>query len=123
MLRRVETVRGKFLRAARERAVDAFIGQQHAALQLQIGADRAQRLAQLPEMRQCGELIESGDLAGHRRWFIRRGGMGKAAKIYHRTRLILSYAPPTIAERRMNVPSRPARDNARGKRGKTAIGR
>src|SRR5256886_10453492 len=132
------------LRAARKRAVDAFMGQQHAALQPEIGADRAQRLAQLPEIRQRGELIEGGDLMGHRRWFIRRDGMGKAAKIYRRplrtqgpirgaltidrcsqclcdnkhrwlwvpacagTTLMLSYAPPAIAPRYMNVPCRPA---------------
>src|SRR5712691_3677031 len=53
--------RGNSLGAAGKRAVDAFVGQQHAALQPEFGADRAQRLAQLPEIRQRGELIEGGD--------------------------------------------------------------
>ena len=52
---------GNCLGAAGKRAVDAFMGQQHAALQPEFGADRAQRLAQLPEIRQRGELIEGGD--------------------------------------------------------------
>src|SRR5450755_1504398 len=56
---------GNRLRAACERPINALLGQQHAALQLQTGANRAQRFAQLPEIRQVGELIESGDLVGH----------------------------------------------------------
>ena len=48
-----------------QRAVDPLMGQQHAALQLQIGADRAQRFAQAAKIWQCGELIEGGDLEGH----------------------------------------------------------
>ena len=51
--------------AARNRAVDALMRQQHAALQPEAGANRAQRLAQLPEIRQRGELIEGGDLERH----------------------------------------------------------
>ncbi len=50
---------------AGQRTVDAFPGQQHAALQSKAGAKRAQRLAQFPEIGQRGELIESGDLTGH----------------------------------------------------------
>ncbi len=50
------------LGCARQRAVDALMRQQHAAFQLEFGADRPQRLAQLPEIRQRGELIEGGDL-------------------------------------------------------------
>jgi hypothetical protein len=53
--------RGNSLGAAGKRAVDTFVGQQHAALQPELGADRAQRLAQLLEIRQRGELIEGGD--------------------------------------------------------------
>jgi hypothetical protein len=49
----------------RHRAVDALMRQQHAALQAEVRAERAQRLAQLPEIRQRGELIEGGDLLGH----------------------------------------------------------
>ena len=51
--------------AARNRAVDALMRQQHAALQPEAGGKRAQRLAQLPEIRQRGELIEGGDLERH----------------------------------------------------------
>ena len=53
------------LRASRQRAVDAFMGQQHAAFQPELGAKRPQRLAQIAEIRQRGELIEGGDLVGH----------------------------------------------------------
>ena len=44
------------------RAIDALMCQQHAALEPEAGANRAQRLAQPPEIRQRGELIEGGDL-------------------------------------------------------------
>ena len=50
---------------ARQRAVDALMGQQHAAFQPELGAERPQRLAQLPEIRQRGELIEGGDVVRH----------------------------------------------------------
>ena len=53
------------LAAARNRAVDALMRQQHAALQSDARGKRAQRLAQLPEVRQRGELIEGGDLERH----------------------------------------------------------
>ena len=74
--------RGNSLGAAGKRAVDAFVGQQHAALQPEFGADRAQRLAQLPEIRQRGELIEGGDLVRHRRGL--SGGRGRNQHIRRR---------------------------------------
>ena len=58
-----ERVDGFF--AARDRAVDALMRQQHAAFQPEAGADRAQRLPQLAEIRQRGKLIEGGDLERH----------------------------------------------------------
>ena len=51
--------------AARNGAVDPFMRQQHAALDPKAGRKRAQRLAQLPKIRQCGELVEGGDLERH----------------------------------------------------------
>jgi hypothetical protein len=51
--------------SARDRAVDAFMGEQHASFQPETGTKRAQRLAQFPEIRKPRELIESSDLTGH----------------------------------------------------------
>jgi len=48
-----------------KRAVDALMGQQHAALQPETGADRAQRFAQAAKIRQGCELIEGGDFERH----------------------------------------------------------
>jgi len=50
------------LRGTCHRAVDALRRQQHAAFQPEVHADRAQRLAQLPEIRQRGKLVEGGNL-------------------------------------------------------------
>src|SRR5205807_5748715 len=43
-------------------------------------ANRTQRFAQLPEIRQRGELVEGGDLEVHRRPFIRRARAAKPRK-------------------------------------------
>ena len=51
--------------AARNGAVNPFMRQQHTALDPKAGRKRAQRLAQSPEVRQCGELVEGGDLERH----------------------------------------------------------
>ena len=66
--------------AARNRAVDALMRQQHAALQPEAGSKRAQRLAQLPEVRQRGELVEGGDLEGHGDRLSGRPGRGNPVK-------------------------------------------
>src|SRR5450755_2649308 len=103
---------GNRLGLARQRAVDAFMGQQHAAIQLQSGADRAQRLAQLPEIWQRGELIESSDPVRHHGGLSGRRRRGNPdvvpANVFAATTLILSYAPPAIAHRLMNMPCNPA---------------
>ena len=65
---------------AGKRAVDALMRQQHAALQPEAGADRAQRLAQLPEIRQRGELVEGGDLERHGDRLSGGPGRGNPAK-------------------------------------------
>ncbi len=69
--------RGNGRGAARECAIDALGGQEHAALQPEIAAHRVQRLAQLPEVRQRGKLIEGGNLAGHDEGLISRVAHGK----------------------------------------------
>src|SRR5439155_27104304 len=46
-------------------AIDPLMRQEHAAFQAKFSAAHAQRLAQFAEVRQCGELIECGDLKGH----------------------------------------------------------
>ena len=66
---------------ARKRAVDALMGQKHAALQSEAGAKRAQRLAQFPEIRQRGELIEGGDLVRHGEGLSGGLGSGKLSRI------------------------------------------
>ena len=50
---------------ARDRAVDALMGQQHAAFQVEPSTDRPQRLPDLAEVRQGCKLVESGDGEGH----------------------------------------------------------
>ena len=58
--------RADAVRRPGQRAVDAFMRQQHAAFQLKVSADRPQRPAQFAEIRQGCELIEGGDFMGHR---------------------------------------------------------
>ncbi len=52
-------------RLARNRAIDPFMGQQHAAFQGEVAAQCPQRFAQLPEVRQGGKLVKGGNLGGH----------------------------------------------------------
>ena len=66
--------------AARNGAVDAFMRQQHTALDPKAGRKRAQRLAQLPEVRQRGELVEGGDLERHGDRLSGRPGRGNPVK-------------------------------------------
>ncbi len=96
-----------------QRAVDALLGEQHAALQIERRADRAQGLAQLPEVRQCGELIEGGDpVSHHGRVYQEAGNAINTSQVIrplprHRTRCRdepekhCRHPPTSIAQRRM----------------------
>ena len=66
--------------AARNGAVDPLMRQQHTALDPKAGRKRAQRLAQLPEVRQRGELVEGGDLERHGDRLSGRPGRGNPVK-------------------------------------------
>src|SRR6187431_1956302 len=79
--------------AARNRAIDALMRQQHAALQSERRAERTQRLAQLPEVRQRSELIEGGDLERHDDHLSGRPGRGNPVKTRVSRALPLT-APP-----------------------------
>ena len=65
--------------AAGQRAVDALMRQQHAALQLQFTAQRPQRLAQIAKVRQGCELVKGGDLGGHGGDLAAGGSKGKGS--------------------------------------------
>ena len=75
-LARGEHFRKAGAEAARHRAVDALMGQQHAALDPKPYRECAQRLAQLPEVRQGGELVEGSDLERHGDHLSGRPGRG-----------------------------------------------
>src|SRR5262249_35035237 len=94
---------GDAARLSRERAVDALMGEQHAALQSQPREKRARRVAQLAEVRQLRELIEGGNFEGH-------GGVLPCAQ-GEETLQICDPAPgiPPIAEAGMNMSCNPAR--------------
>ena len=109
-------------RLAGKGAVDALMRQQHAALQPKAGADRAQRLAQLPEIRQRGELVEGGDLERHGDRLSGGQGPGNPAKSAGITQRLPGCrcgqisGIPAIALSGMNMPRTPLQARARHQR-------
>src|SRR5262249_11279306 len=87
--------------APRDGAIDPLSRKQNAALEAETMAKGAQRLAQLPEIRQRGELVEGGNLVGHELRSIRRLFSGKPCK----SRIGLWYA--SIGEPLVNMSCKP----------------
>src|SRR6478736_1785338 len=80
---------------AGERAVDALMGQQHAALQLEASANRPQRLAQFRKIGKRCELIECGDLVRHDAGLAGGQAMRKLARAADRIAVIPWHALPS----------------------------
>ena len=107
---------GDALVATGKRAIDPFGGEQHAALQIERGAQCKQRFPQGAEVGQCGKLIEgsdpvSSDSVSHGPWFIRGSAKGKPRRSHShpdiRRDVVASHAAGAIAQGCPNMSSSP----------------